>query len=788
MNLDQIIPSRAVRGNQSKRQAGQHPTRLASMVAALVSAGALSACGGGGGADADLIADARANASVVANSSASAAVTTPGFTPKPTAPAILPPVLANLNSTTPPAIIAGNVITDIELQNQGAARTRVPFTFGQIVAVGQFSKTDGLAARLSNGTLVRLQADVKATHADGSVRHMIVSGVLPTLAAGQIEKIELVKTKSVEATPATLSALASAGLTGSVNLTLNGVQYSASLADALTDPKAVHWLSGSIANEWIVSAPLKTATNVAHPLLSASFAVRWYPGLEKQARVDVIVENTKTFTAGARNLTYDVNINVGGREIYAKTGLVHYHHSRWHQSTWWDAATTPQVHARHNTAYLVASKAISNYDLSVAPAETLLANFVKELPDSKTGPMTAGPVMASMGTTGGRGDIGPLPVWTVAYLLSKDQRALTSMMAAADGSATWSIHMRDEKTGMPLRVDNEAYKNVSTHMNLAKKGPLPVPRCADNNNSLCASPFQDDTAHQPSMVYLPYLLTGDYYYLEELQFWAAWNPLGTDPGNSGYGKGLVRWQQVRGQGWSLRTLGHVAYITPDAHPLKDYFVKQIDNNLAFYHDTYVVGNPNQLGMFDGSGTGANKMDTSAPWQDDFFTWSFGYLAELGFSKAEPILKWKSTFPVGRMTDPGFCWIEATAYHLVTRVDAKSPVYNSFADLYAANFGGKSIRHDVTTLVHPNGVPFMSQQCGSQAQADWITTAMGRRWTLGRMSGYSDSPLGYPANMQPALAVAAVSGIPNAGQAWATFAGRADKQNYAMGPQWNIIPR
>ena len=36
---------------------------------------------------------------------------------------------------------------------------------------------------------------------------------------------------------------------------------------------------------------------------------------------------------------------------------------------------------------------------------------------------------------------------------------------------------------------------------------------------------------------------------------------------------------MAGQAWSLRTLGHAAYITPDAHPLKGYFVKQLDNNL-----------------------------------------------------------------------------------------------------------------------------------------------------------------------------------------------------------------
>ena len=112
-----------------------------------------------------------------------------------------------------------------------------------------------------------------------------------------------------------------------------------------------------------------------------------------------------------------------------------------------------------------------------------------------------------------------------------------------------------------MRTDNEKNRLISTHMNLAKKGPLPVPRFAGNKNTL-ATPYKNDTAHQPSLAYLPYLLTGEYYFLEELHFWATSNSLETDPGNRGYEKGLIHWQQVRGQAWSLRTLGHAAYITP----------------------------------------------------------------------------------------------------------------------------------------------------------------------------------------------------------------------------------
>ena len=738
----------------------------------------LAACGGGSGSS-----DSTAAMADMNSSSAAKATAIGDFASHPVNPTL--PAPANQIGT--PEVVVGAVLTDIRIRNTGMAQTNTPFTFGQIIAVGQMSPGEGLAAKLDDGKLIPLQADIKATHADGSVRHVVVSGVLPSLAAGQVRTLQLVKSSPSTRSTLTLQDLAASGLTSKVTIKLNNVQYTASLAEALAAPGAVAWLSGNVANEWIVSTPLRGADGSVHPLLNARFAVRWYSGLENQARVDVIVENNKTFAAGAQNLTYDVNVEVGGREIYAKTGLTHYHHARWHQSAWWDASRAPTVQLQHNADYLIASKAVSNYDRSVVADESTLAALGKKITAANTGPMSIGPVVAYMGTAGGRPDIGPLPSWSVLYLLSMDQRALDAMMAAADGSGSWSIHYRDEKTGYPVRTDSEANKRISTHMNLAHLGPLPVPRCAAGGS--CASPYSSDASHQPSLVYLPYLLTGDYYYLEELQFWAASNPLATDPANSGQGLGLVRWQQLRGQAWSLRTLGHVAYITPDAHPLKGYFTKQVDNNLAYYHETFVNGNPNQLGVYDGTGEKAFRMNQSAPWQDDFFTWSFGYLAELGFGKATPILEWKAKFPVGRMTAPGYCWIEGSPYTLKFRDNDKSPSYTSMADVYAANFGGADIANDDSKRIsHPQGLKFIDQECGSQAQADWLSAADRMKWPRGRMIGYADSTMGYPANMQPALSVAATSGIPNAALAWTIFANRAAKPDYSKGPQWAIVPR
>ena len=38
----------------------------------------------------------------------------------------------------------------------------------------------------------------------------------------------------------------------------------------------------------------------------------------------------------------------------------------------------------------------------------------------------------------------------------------------------------------------------------------------------------------------------------------------------------------------MRTLGHVAYITPDNHHMKAYFNKMLDNNLEYYQSTFLA--------------------------------------------------------------------------------------------------------------------------------------------------------------------------------------------------------
>ena len=697
------------------------------------------------------------------------------------------------------------MVTKVELVNSSAAneaQTNIPITFGQVFRPGEIAKAEGVFLSLEDGTGIPFQLDVKARHPDGSLRHGIFSISLPQLAAGKSAVVMLSRTTTATpASPATSpAALLGAGFTASVNLNIGGTLYTASADALLRAGKYTTWLSGPVANEWLVSAPLKTLDGIEHPHLAARFAIRSYTGINK-ARVDVTIENDWAYENAPRNFTYDAEILVGGKPVYAKTGLTHFHHARWRKVFWWGAA--PEVNVKQDILHLIASKALPNYDTSITISSSALSSLEQRWASKDTGPMGPGIVTPAMPMVGGRPDIGPLPQWAAMYLLSMDSRAEKVTLGVGDLAGSWPIHYRDKKTGRPVSLIDYPYMTLLGHpgdtVNPATGKSEMFPACGGDCSTTPYN-YNPDGNHQPSMAYLPYLVTGDYYYLEELQFWANWNMVQANPYYRDFAKGLTKWNEIRGQAWTLRTLGQVAYITPDNDPMKQYFVDRVKYNLDFYNSTYTTGNSNRLGVIDGSGTYAfspiayttasGTRTGLAPWMDDFFTWSVGYLAELGFADATPLLAWKAKFPVGRMTAPGYCWIDGATYALAVRSGSSSPLYSTFADAYQATMRNA----DGTPMVNSTGARYLDQPCGSQAQADWRTQkdrdANANRipWTAGEMTGYASFTEGYPSNMQPALAVAATSGIPNAQTAWNIFINRSIKPDYSGEPQWAIVPR
>jgi hypothetical protein len=664
----------------------------------------------------------------------------------------------------------GDGITGVSVEVDGAqGETAAPLTFGQVFAPGHLKRGDTLTGRLPDGRTLPLQVDVKATHPDGSVRHAVVSALLPAQAKAQTLALALVATrdkgKDKGGGPASVQVLLDAGFKATASATIGGQAWSAS-AQQLLRQKPDVWLDGPVVTEWLVSGPLLNDKGAAHPRLAARFAIRWYRALGK-ARVDVTIENAWAFQEAPRNESYDARILVGDKEVYAKPGLVHLNQARWRKIFWWGDA--PAVHVRHDSAYLIASRAVPNYDRSLHIPDRALADLKAAWNGPRTEPMGAGLAAAYMPTTGGRPDIGLLPGWAALYLLSMDRRAKEVTLGTADLAGSWSAHFRDRRTGRPVSLGDYPYMTLLGELNDTrnpKTGKLEAfPPCPKD---ACKSPNTHDTSHQPGFAYLPYLVTGDAYYLEELEFWAMYDAFNSNPGYRENAKGLVKSDQVRGQAWALRTLGEAAYIVPDADPLKAEFRRIVKHNLDWYNAEYTdKRDANKLGFIaNGAAFAYNNGTGVAPWQDDFFTAAVGHLAELGFAEAGRLLAWKAGFPIRRMTAPGACWISAAVYALNVRDAQNAPFYASMAEAYKA-----SVPAEVTAL-----------PCASAEMARAL------KLKPNEMTGNGDGATGFPANMQPALAYAADAGGKPGRDAWQRFVARSAKPDYGVSPQFAIVPR
>ncbi|MCF6225852.1 MAG: hypothetical protein L3J22_06050, partial [Xanthomonadales bacterium] len=493
------------------------------------------------------------------------------------------------------------------------ANTNIPITFGQVFAVGDVPASMSVSIN-SNSGLLPTQVDIKATHPDGSLRHAVITTKLATLGAGQSLDASLITVNPAAAGTAISAAdLLATSFDTVIELTLDGVIYTASARDALIADSSRLWLEGSLVTEFTLKHKFTDSSGNEHAHLMARFDVRAYQGLAS-VRVDAIVENTWIYEPDSSNFTYDAKILVGGQEAYSITQLKHFRRARWHKIFWW--GVEPKVYNKLDVAYLQATKAVPNYDPNVTVSESALEAQGQVVYE----PMGIVELNDYMPEAGADIGIGPLPRWAARYLMTGDIRAYHGVLANGDAGGSYSTHPRKQLTDYPVSIDD--HPRLGNNSTGADKPPPCTELGADEDTWTCRNPYNPDTAHQPSIAYLPYLLTGDNYYLDELTFWATYNFTSMGYSTRGEESGWLK-DQVRGTAWSLRTLGQTAYILPDVHPMKSYFTEKLGNNRAWLMEMY-VNNPeaNQLGVAHANATIGN---TSKPWMDDFFTWSLGYL-------------------------------------------------------------------------------------------------------------------------------------------------------------------
>ncbi|WP_324995716.1 hypothetical protein [Salinisphaera sp.] len=682
-------------------------------------------------------------------------------------------------------------ITEITVRNRSdhAADYSV-VTYGQVFKKGDYQPDKRLLySTPGNPSDQGVQSDIKTYYDDGSVKHAILSFQLDRVPEHGSEKLKIFTRGNVSDNAGdrriTIGGLLASGFHANIEIRRDGrvlTQNARALlqsivdrggCDAVPDTVCKTWLSGTRTSEWIIGGGhLQGAETDRDNQLAVYFHVRahaGYSGRIANARVDTVVENDFTYGKTAGDLRYDATITVG-EHSFTVEDLTHYYRARWHKVLWW--GNDPHLYVRPDMQYLQATRAIPNY-ADIRPDEAELASLPSSYPLMAHGDQTK-----HMGNVGAQAGIGPLPRWTTLYAISGDPRAFDYMLANDDAVGSYGFHFRDAATGRPVTIADHPY--ITT---VARRDASWWPAVREDLYTACSgdchSPYEFNLAHHPSIGFVPYLVTGDYYYLEELQFAAAEIEVWANPKYRGESLGRLRVaaQQVRQQAWSLRTIAQAAYATPDADPLHDYFTGLMHNIAADYKQ-YYLQHPDRhplhiLDNYTNYPIHGNPWVGVAPWQEDFFAWSVSYASDLGFSEFTPFAQWLLQFQIHRMTDwiaspdRGFCWTVAATYALQVRPTRGAPFFSSMDEAYKA------------TLPHLNGL-----DCDSQEFRNHMSSST----QAGEMIGYPRSPTGFPSNLQPALAATVDQGLAKGRQAWDVFNNRSIKPRYNNYPNWAIVPR
>lgn len=686
---------------------------------------------------------------------------------------------------------AAQPVTGMRLAHlDSACDDSAPVTFGQPFRDGDVPAGERIVVRDGDRALPT-QADVKARNSDGSVRHAIIT-VAPSCDIDRKDELSIAATSSSDRPSHALGLddVLNTGFDSRASFRIDGDRWHLNARDLLAriarsggcgKAKGLycrHWLDGPLAGEWVIGAPPVDASGKPNPKLMVFFAVRAYgPAPVQTVRVDTIVENDWAYAPKPHNLKYSASIAVPGAKPYQLDSLTHYRQARWHHVSWWGKYQSQPWFAALNGRYLQATPAVPSYQ------DIDLSNGMLSKVRQSCAPMKHCDVSRHMEATGAQPQIGPLPQWSSAYVVNPhDYRAYRWMLADSDALGAYNIHYRSQDTKHVL--------SVQAHPCATLIGPAETKRCgvaphADDRfphcHGDCKTPLQAGPAHHGAPAYVAYMVTGDWYYAQELNFWADWVIFYQNPKYRDYRKGLVESNQVRGQAWSLRTLGDAAWLLPDKAPLKGFFNQAVAHNIAWYNAHYADNSKaNTLGFLTNGyaviypASGSHKKTGVSTWQMSFFTWATGNLAAMGFDGADRMLDYFSHFQLGLLTSSGFCPEMASAYYLRVRDTPKSgSYYTSFSQVY-----DKTFSHLADVGCSPKRLNHALRQHSRYKNF---------HYPAGTMVGYPDSDTGFVANFQIGLAAAVASDGAAGRRAWSWFMQRPVRPDYRHAPQFAVVP-
>jgi hypothetical protein len=522
-----------------------------------------------------------------------------------------------LTATFAPLPVASNDDSNIIIVTnpQNVAVLNYPLQFARPFVAGEIAQFPQLVL---NGQPIPTQADVKQRHPDGSVRHAIISAVLPQIGAGAKLTFGFVN-QTTGRQQGVLDKAAMLGANFNFDASIEAKfadmpLHTVSARKMLEQDKYTYWTQGDIATTiLLVDHSVERVFDFGadqHRSVRPAFYATFWPALNK---VQVRYVGEITNTESLQDQTYDLVLKAGQdkpNDVYRRAALPHQAMTRWTKE-YWTEKELPRLSINHNLAYLVKTTLLPNYIVKFRPTENDIAAAFNSWTSIKRDLYDAGLWQRAMGTAGGRPELGLYPAWTVRWLYSGDWRLEEIAMGQADLSGAWPMHVR-EGDGTRTFDEEQSISGLGRILSINQGGRPKawIPRVNWHEitpkdkinpvNTLGSTSWRPDVPHHPDYASAQYLLTGDYYYLEQSLFSAAYttmdNNAAATKGTLGRGptgsEGALFFGEIRGQGWALRTRVHTASVLPDEMPEKKYFEVLTLKALAIWEGLYNISNDN----------------------------------------------------------------------------------------------------------------------------------------------------------------------------------------------------
>lgn len=593
-------------------------------------------------------------------------------------------------------------------------------TFGLVVPEGQADES------LRIGDL-ETQVEIRNRWLDNSIRFAQVTAYIPSD-----------DTYDIVTAPVSSGSITPTLPKCTVTFTSGGQTYVARIPSSLGSDV---WMNGSLVREDRFFVVPTTGSGVAHQFLTVYFDVRMYR--DGRSRVDVHVWNRRHI-ALAELVTYDVSItDADGTVLYSKANVSHFWLTGWrkvfHVGSWTPSSITPDFEPF--------------YEADALPE--FLSTIVSSVLDT-TGStwdiLGRGFLLADMGTVGGRQEIAILPGPVARYLVHKTQAQRAVALKIGDLGPSWPRCPREADDSL-FTIDNHPGYWLDYRGDAGNKPPSGI-----------TCPNKTEINHLPTMVYAPYLLTGDRFYADEMENEANWCLLWTYQNSGqnqrGGAQGLLKSNQVRGNAWGLRCLVEAATYLPDAWASKAYFTEKVNNNLTWYQ-TYAGQQLSPIGESwedkrpENNTVGSKDHMWVARWEHNYLTWVINWAHKQGFTGGSALLDRMgqmqlSLFTAGSDFDRRY----AAAYRSFigtytldssgNRILSSKTYYTSLAQSFSQNFVNQTTG---VTIAPPQFqgsygadarlmliIGIEKGWSGAQAAYDWLHPQMAETPYIG---GYSD---------------------------------------------------